>query len=460
MNRKVLMLAYFFPPLGGGGVQRTSKFVKYLPSFGWTPVVVTVKEGAYWVSDRSLAEDVPPDVEVIRTDSPSVFGILNLFPGGGRRTRVKEGKGEKAGERPAERSGQRSGALFGVLRRLSSFFLIPDQYAGWIPFATGAAARRAKLGDISAVYTTSSPDSTHLAGLLVKRLTRKPWVTDFRDPWTERLTFSAPTRLHLKLHRYLEGLVLRNADRVVCTSEDIVTDFTCKHPQLDRRKFVVITNGFDPDDFAGVQARSQDAGAASGAKFTITHTGILTGKRNCFGFLEGLRVFLERRPDARPRIQVLFIGTRDKENEARAARLGLASVVRFEDTLPHLECIRLQSASQLLLLIEDDSYRGSLIYPAKVYEYAASGRPILALLPEGAAARLVRELNAGVVISPSDADKIAGAIELYFSPHQSGRPLTGVVDKSVLTPYERPALAKTLASLLDELARTEHRTHL
>lgn len=437
-------------------MQRTSKFVKYLPSFGWTPVVVTVKEGVYWVSDRTLAGDVPPDVEVVRTNSLSVFGILRWFPGGGKRARP----GPRIAARPAgeciaasgqgsvERSGERSGGLFRYLRRLSSFFLIPDQYVGWMPFAASAAVRRAKLGDISVIYSTSSPDSTHLAGLLVRRSTGKPWIADFRDPWTERLTFSAPTRLHLKLHRYLEKLVLRNADRVVCTSEDIVTDFRRKYPHMDAHKFVVITNGFDPDDFAVVARVGADSPEG---KFTISHTGILTGKRNCFGFLEGLRLFLDKRPDARPRMRVLFIGTRDRENEARAGELGLTDVVRFEDTLPHLECVRLQSASHLLLLIEDDSYRGSLIYPAKVYEYAASGRPILALLPEGAAARLVRALNAGVVMSPSAASKIAGAIEHYFSHHESGKPLRGVEDRSLLAPYERPALAKKLASLLDEL---------
>jgi glycosyltransferase involved in cell wall biosynthesis len=493
-------LAYFFPPLGGGGVQRTSKFVKYLPSSGWTPVVVTVKEGAYWVADRSLSGDVPPDVEVVRTKSLSPFGVLRWIPGGGRRARAdtdpcSEPAGRGGARLPAaavERSGERSGGLFRFLRGLSSFFLIPDQYVGWVPFAARAAARRIGRGDISVVYTTSSPDSAHLAGLLVKRSTGKPWVADFRDPWTERLTFNAPTRLHLGLQRRLERTVLANADRIVCTSEDIVSDFRRKYPLMAPHKFAVVTNGFDPEDFQGVAVRSSDArggsagaggGAGSaagstpgradtaagamgaervtatpwaesrpGAKFSVTHTGILTGKRNSFGFLEGLKLFLERRPGARPKMDVLFVGTRDRENEARARELGLDGVVRFEDTLPHLECVRLQSASDLLLLIEHDSYRGSLIYPAKLYEYAASGRPVLALLPEGAASRLVRSLDAGVVVPPSDAEKVASALELYFSHHESGMPLGGVSDRSLLAPFERPALAKRLASVLDGVA--------
>ena len=464
MKHNVLMLAYFFPPLGGGGVQRTSKFVKYLPASGWTPVVVTVKEGAYWVADKTLAGDVPPDVEVLRTGTLSPFGVLRWIPGGGKRA----GGGSRkvagpASEKSGERAGERSGGLFRVLRGLSSFFLVPDQYVGWVPFAARAAARRVGAGDISVVYTTSSPDSAHVAGLLVKRSTGKPWVADFRDPWTERLTFNAPTRLHLELQRRLERLVLRNADRIVCTSEDTVSDFLRKYPEVDAGKFAVITNGFDPEDFADAAAGRPGAGAppaaqpkagsTAAARFTIVHTGILTGKRNCFGFLEGLRLFLDRRPEARTGMEVLFVGTRDRENEARARQLGLADVVRFEDTLPHLECVRLQSASDLLLLIEDDSYRGSLIYPAKLYEYAASGRPILALLPDGAAARLVRSLNAGVVAPPSDAEKIAAAIEQYFTHHKSGTPCGGVSDRSLLAPFERPALAKKLASVLDEAAR-------
>jgi len=421
------MFAYFFPPLGGGGVQRTSKFAKYLPSFGWTPAIVTVKEGGYWVRDDTLAGDVPPDADVIRTPSISIFQLLKLFPGSGAR-----GQG-----------GRRSGALFSFLRKLSSFLLIPDQYVGWIPFAVNGALRFMRRCHVSIIYSTSSPDSAHIAGLITKRLSGKPWIADFRDPWTERLTFAAPTRFHVWLQRLLEGAVLKRADRVVCTSEEIVKDFLEKHPHLDPQKFVVIMNGFDPDDFKDTVALSEG--------FTITHTGILTGKRNAFEFLQGLRLFLEDRPDARNKVRVLFVGPRDMENESIAKRLGLLDVVTFRDSLPHRDCVRLQLSSQVLLLIEDDSRRGGLIYPAKVFEYAASGRPILALVPEGAASRFITTLKAGVVTYPSDPRKISNAISFFFSAHESGTPLIGVSDKRQLTPFERRELTKALAQLMERL---------
>ena len=426
-RNSVLMFAYFFPPLGGGGVQRTSKFVKYLPSFGWTPVVVTVNKGAYWVRDATLEEDVPSDVDVLRTSSMSMFYLLGFLPGGGSR-----GGG-----------GQRSGALFSFLRKLSSFFLVPDQYAGWVPFAINGALRYMRKRPVSVVYSTSSPDSSHVAALLTKRLCGKPWVADFRDPWTERLTFSPPTRLHLRLHRFLEAAVLKNADRVVCTSEEMVRDFLNKYPRLEPQKFFVITNGFDPDDFTGRVALRDE--------FTISHTGILTGRRNVFGFLEGLRLFLERRPDAKSKMKVLFVGPRDRENELKVRKLNLFDVVTFQDALPHRECVRLQRSSHVLLLIEDESPRGALIYPAKVFEYGASGRPVLALVPEGAASRFVRELEAGTVCSPSDPLQISNAISSFFVAHESRLPLNGIVDKRLLVPYERRELAKTLAQLLDAL---------
>jgi len=436
MPRKVLFIAYFFPPLGGGGVQRTSKFVKYLPVLGWSPVVVTVRPGAYWVTDGTLGEDVPSEAEVVRTRSISFFGLLGRLPGGGKGTRT------------GERAGQRSGLLFRFLRKLSSFLLVPDSYVGWVPFATAAVMKRLRRRDVSVVYSTSSPDSAHLAALAAKWVGKKPWIADFRDPWTERVTFSAPTPLHLALHRFLERLVLRYADRIVCTSQEMVGDFLRKYPGLEPRKFSVITNGFDPDDFT--------PGELLRDKFTVSHTGILTGKRNCFGFLEGLKLFLMDNPDARTRTSVLFVGTRDRENEFRTRELGLADVVRFEDTLPHRECVRIQSGSHVLLLMEDESYAGSLIYPAKVFEYAATGRPILALVPEGPAARFVRELRAGLVVSASDARLVAEALDFYYSKYSSKEPFQGVSDRGLLRPFERLNLTRRLSSLLDELQKHTH----
>jgi glycosyltransferase involved in cell wall biosynthesis len=433
-NKRVLMFAYFFPPLGGGGVQRTSKFVKYLPSFGWTPIVLTVNEGAYWIRDKTLKEDVPSAVNILRTSSMSVFYLLRFLPGGG-----SSGGG-----------GQRSGALFSFLRKLSSFFLIPDQYVGWVPFAINGALRYMRKHPVSIIYSTSSPDSSHIAALVTKRLCGKPWVADFRDPWTERLTFLPPTRVHLALHRFLEAMVLRDADRVVCTSEEMVRDFLNKYPSLESRKFAVITNGFDPDDFRETVPLREE--------FTISHTGILTGKRNAFGFLEGLRLFLEQRPDVRSKMRVFFVGPRDRENEIRAGELGLLDVVSFQDSLPHRECVRLQLGSHVLLLIEDDSPRGAMIYPAKLFEYGASGRPIMALVPEGPAARFVRDLKVGIVGSPSKPGEISKAISLFFSAHDSGTPLHGVTDKRLLAPYERGELAKKLAQLLEGLGPTPKTT--
>ncbi len=448
------MLAYFFPPLGGGGVQRTSKFAKYLPDSGWTPVVVTVKESAYWVRDSSLRDDLPSGMVVERTSSPSVFDLLKLLPGGGMErgeradsTGVESGVRDAAGTKRKEgengAGGARSGAMISFLRRLSSFFLLPDQYVGWVPFAAVAALRCMRRHTVSVLYSTSSPDSTHLAALVVKRLTRKPWIADFRDPWTERLTFCPPTPLHLGLHRFLEGRVVKCADRVVCTSEEIVIDFLKKYPLIPRDRFVVITNGFDTEDFIkGVPLRKE---------FTITHTGNLTGKRNCVGFLEGLRMFLDRRPEARAATKVAFIGPRDRENEQKAEQLGLEDVVSFQDSLPHKECVRSQLSSHLLLLIEHYSRRGAMIYPGKLFEYAASGRPVLALVPEGPASRFVRDTGAGEVVSTPDPGAVCDALSRFFSAYESGKPLTGIEDRSLLLPYERSRLTGQLAGLLDEL---------
>jgi glycosyltransferase involved in cell wall biosynthesis len=229
------MVAYFFPPLGGAGVQRTLKFAKYLPDAGWDPTVITVNARDYWMADDSLAAELGERVRVVRTASVTGLGML-----------------KRMAPRHAGRPGapRRSAAGLRRLRTLASWFLVPDAYVGWIPYAEAAGKRLLREMPFDLIYTTSSPDSAHLVGRALAREFHLPWVADFRDPWTRRLSYRPPTRWHDARQRKLERAVLEEASQITVTAEATRDDFQARNPQITAGKVAVVTNGYDEDDFA------------------------------------------------------------------------------------------------------------------------------------------------------------------------------------------------------------------
>ncbi len=440
--RVLLTVAYFFPPLGGGGVQRTVKFMKYLRPLGWRSEVITVRAADYWVLDPALAADVPADTVVHRTRALTGLSLLARLPG--RARRVAGARGEQGGA-------VRSTPVLRWLRRATSACLIPDAYAGWFPFALAAAEARLAAGGVDALLTTSSPDTAHMVGLVCRERHAVPWVADFRDPWVRRLTFQAPTRLHLRLHEWLERRVLARADRVVVTNEATRDDFLRRHPDIPASRYAVIPNGFDPEDLALLRQESQPgppAGSPADRQLVLAHTGLLSGKRTLGPFVAGVTALIATRPELRPRLALRQIGPRENVNDELVARAGLSDLVTFLPPVDHAQVLAEMAAADALLLLEADEPAGCLITPGKIFEYLASGRPILALVPEGPAAALVREGGGGVVLPPADAEGIAAVLARWLDqgpPAASPR-------QELLASYERPALAARLAALLDAIA--------
>jgi glycosyltransferase involved in cell wall biosynthesis len=445
--RTILAIAYFFPPLGGGGVQRTVQFLKHLRPLGWRSEVVTGRAADYWVLDPSLAAQVPPDTVVHRTRALTGHALLGRGrrPGSAPRP-VAAGPG--APPAPAVRSTR----FFARLRRLSSSLLVPDAYVGWFPFALAAARARLVRGGVDILFTTSSPDTAHLVGLVLRERFAIPWVADFRDPWVRRLTFTAPTRFHRCLHQWLERRVLERADRVVVTNEATRDDFLARHAGIPAARFAVIPNGYDPEDIASLREYSREraaapAGAAGTRRLVLAHTGLLSGKRTLAPLTAALGELFSARPDLRSRLAVRQIGPRENVNDELVAAAGLADVVEFAGPVDHARVLVEMAAADILLLLEADEPAGSLITPGKIFEYLASGRPLLALVPEGPAATLVRAAGGGAVVAPRDA---AGAAEVLARWLDHGLPAPPP-RAELLAPYARPALAAQLAALLDEL---------
>jgi len=365
----------YFPPAGGGGVQRPLKLAQYLPALG-IETHVLAPSGLSWIHE---------DAELRAPTQAWVHRARYLGPKG--RKPAEELHGTQGLERALVQA-----SLAG--RRL----LVPDESVTWNLTAIPAAIRIARRHGIDAVLTTSPPGSVHLVGAAVKRATGARWLADLRDSIVahpHRRGESAAVRLKERTAGGVARLVARSADAVSCVSEAIAEEVRHLEP---RGRVVTIPNGCDFDDFAGLAYRP-------GERFRITHTGSFFGKRDPRPFLQALH---DSGLDAVAR----FLGDFRSADREWASELGLGDRLELIPYAPRVESLELQRDSDaLLLLIPEAGGRGKGVLSGKVFEYLASGRPILAAVPpDGAAAELIRETGAGVVVPPDDVDALKAAL--------------------------------------------------
>ena len=423
--KHLLLVSHFFPPMGGGGVQRVTKFVKYLRLHGWRTTVLCGRAEDYWMRDESLLADVPPETRVLRTAAASGLGVLRRL------------RGDDA-------AGRRSSQLFALLRRGSAWFLVPDSYVGWLPFALRAAEAVLRDDPPDALLSSGPPDTNHLVALRLRQDSAKPWVADFRDPWVGLHLLEPPTPWHRRRHASLEREVLAAADAVVATTtwlRDLLRERSPHNVRLQ-----VIRNGYDPDDFAGSPAYTP----AKEGPLRLAHTGMLTLTRSVRGLLQALAQVHQRHPELRGQIHLELIGARESDNDAEVARLGLQDSVVLRGPVPHAEAIAATLRADVLVLLKHTSERYVGLVPGKFYEYLGSGRPLLALVPESEAAHLVRDLGCGAIAPPDDPEAIASVLLQLLAAKRDGS-LAGLYRRAALPVFQRPEQASNLAALLDQV---------
>ncbi len=414
---KVLLVTMYFPPAGGGGVQRSLKLAQYLPALG--------------IETHVLAPDDPkwvhrdPDLRV-----PTQAWV--------HRARYLGPRARKPAEdlRAAEGLERALVQAQVTARRL----LLPDASVTWNLTAIPAAIRIVRREGIDVVITTSPPASMHFVGAAAQRATGTRWVADLRDPlvtFQHRRDDTAAARARQTANEQVARLVARRADAVTCVSEAIAEEVR----GLEARGTVrVVANGCDFDDFAGLEY-------TPAPRFRITHTGSFFGRRDPRPFLQAFR-------DADLDAVVRFVGDFRSTDREWAESLDLGDRLELVEYLPRAESLRLQRDSEaLLLLVPDAGGRGKGVLSGKVFEYIAAGRPILAVVPpDGAAAELIRETGAGVVAAPDDIGAIRDAlVELHARFANGGLPSVELSrrDQDRLS---RRARVEEMAELLEEIA--------
>jgi glycosyltransferase involved in cell wall biosynthesis len=436
-QKKILMICYYYAPMAIVGTLRSLKFSKYLPHFQFSPYVLTSIPQKGADIDQQLLGELPPQVKIFRPPAPELFTTFeNIF---------KYRKGISQGSSPApKRSAESHGLLKTIKAHLLMTLTTPDRQAAWIPFAVVKGIKLIMTNDIDVLYSSSPPNSSHLAALILSKLTGKPWLADFRDLWSLNLHFERYTHPKLKrtINSALEHLIVGQARAVVTSTSTSCQQMRNHYSSVPRTRFSYIYNGYDPDDISGIPFKIR-------RKFTVVHVGSFYKTQNPVNFLKGVRQWLDSRSTNRqPELHVIFAGNKEQTYSGLIRDLGLDSVVRNIDYLPHKEAIRLMKSAHVLLLQLGGGQRHSGVIPAKLYEYLAVQRPILALVPDGEAATIVHETNSGPVVREHYHHDIAAAMDhLYTTYYQNTSRLAKFSSKNIGR-FDHTYLTQQLANVL------------
>lgn len=421
----ILVVSYYFADMLGGAV-RTNKFLKYWMRRMGCPVRVITAEKPGAACDRHLLEELHGDLKVARTPWIDYMAwqqrtrqrFARRLPAGLRYETAGTEAG--AGASPPIHASVPHGFLRGFFRRLSDFAAVPDACWGWIPFAVYRGLRWAREYEV--IYSTSPPESGHLIALCLKRLTGKPWVADFRDPWVGNAFRPLRSEALQRWNARWEAKVIRAADRVLCNTDMLREDLLGRYPGVDPAKFVTVWNGFDEEDFTGLRPTERQDG-----RLLILHTGSFYGLRTPAPFLKALGLLKEQGLISPQEVTVEFIGA-CSSSIARAMqevieRYHLQSLVKISPPLPYRETLARQMSADILLLVGHHSEGKSMQIPGKAFEYIRAGKPILYLFPDvSATARLFEPMHGERVrrADPSDSLSIAVALRDLLSGLAAG----------------------------------------
>ena len=423
-SKSVLILSHVFPPSGGAGVQRVLKFVKYLGDYGWRPVVVTPRSPSVPVRDHSYQDDLPPDLALYRLYTPEARAA-----GGGK-------GGGKGGDKGSARGG---GGLRAGLRRLAGRLLFPDPHVVWLPFAlpgTLAAARRHR---VRALLASGPPFSIFLPAYLAARRLGLPLVLDFRDDWSGFFNKGFGAReagwLWRNLVTRLEGRLVGGASLVIGNTPEMCRRLHRLHGGPEE-KYVWIPNGFDPDDFRFPPPAPPDDG-----RLHILYVGTVFQSHPLDDLWQGIELLS---PRERRALAVTIVGRAEADQVLDPGLEGLE--VKVIPYRPHQEVVRLLGRAHLLLLTLAAIPGLERMVPAKLFEYLAARRPVLALVPRGAASKIVEACQAGAVVPPGRPRDLARLLRQWM---QKPPPPLGPPPRF----FDRRVLTATLARHLDRLSQ-------
>ncbi|MFC0344442.1 glycosyltransferase family 4 protein [Epilithonimonas hispanica] len=430
-SKKVLIVTYYWPPAGGPGVQRWLKFAKYLPEFGWEPIIYTPENPSYPLVDETLIKEVPENLKIVKTNIWEPYQLAEKFS--------KSNKKFKGGQFDV-------GKNQSLMSKLSIFirgnFFIPDARKFWVKPSILFLKQYLKENNIDVLVTTGPPHSLHLIGLgLKKELLNLKWIADFRDPWTEISYYK-----HLKLtsgsdkkHKQLEKSIFENADLTLATSYTDAENF-----RKNGANAFCVTNGFDKENTSTPLSMTDGK-----VKFTLSYVGVLEQLRNPENLWKALENLCKTNSDFSKDFELKFVGRIDDKilNEIKSSILK--NNIRNLGYLAHNDSVNEMQNSDLLLITNFPNETSKGIIPGKLFEYLATGKQIISFGPKDADVETILDkTKAGKHFDYSEIKEIENYILSLYENWKSG---TSIHNEANINEFSRKELTKKLSELLNKI---------
>jgi glycosyltransferase involved in cell wall biosynthesis len=424
---KVLVIAYYFPPMGLSGVQRTLKFVKYMKDFNWDPTVLTASDTGYYAHDKSLmAEAEAANIRIVRTKGGDINSRLS------KKGTVKI---------PPE-------FLRKILSRISQTFFIPDNKTGWAKEAIKSGRELLANEKYDLIFVSAPPFSAINMAVKLKKEFNLPLVIDYRDLWFGNQFAFYPTPVHKWLHKRMEYLALKAADKVIVTNRRMKEKIINWYKFLSFEDIFIISHGFDPEDFKNLLPEKRENN-----KMRIIYSGIFYEFITPKYFLRAFKELTIERPDVAFDIELQFVGFLRNENKKLIRKLGLQEFVREFGYLDHKEALVKVISSDVLWLMVGKTRNADTHSAGKLYEYFGTKKPIIACLPEGALKTAVEDYKASFITKPDDIQAIKNAIlEAYLLYSSNKLP---VPDDEFVERHRRDFLTEQLTKQFQFLVKEE-----
>ena len=424
---KVLVIAYYFPPMGLSGVQRTLKFTKYMKNYNWEPTVLTAGSTAYYAHDKSLLNEAEANgIKIIRVKGKDINSKLN------KRGTIKL---------PPE-------WIRKIISRLSAAFFIPDNKKKWASEALTVARKILKEEDFDLIYVSAPPFSTTNMAVKLKNEFNLSLVVDYRDLWYDNHFHFYPTPLHSYLHKKMEYSVLKAADRI------IVINRRMKEKIMNRFRFItfediyIIPQGFDPQDIEGLVPENKNNN-----KMRLTYSGIFYEFITPKYFLKAFKKLSLERPDIAANIELHFSGFLRKENKRLISKLDLQDFTKEYGYLEHKASLLKIISSDVLWVMVGNRKNADTISTGKSFEYFGTRKPIIACVPEGALKSAMEEYGAAFITSPDDIDAIKNAIKEVYELYLNDK--LPVPNEEFVQKHRRDVLTEQLTKQFQFLIKAE-----
>jgi glycosyltransferase involved in cell wall biosynthesis len=408
-DRNVLYISYYFPPMGLSGVQRTVKFVKYLPEHRWTPYVLTCTPDSFYAFDDDL---------------------LNNFEG--RNVKIFRTAPKKSNERKTRKLPSYFIQKLG--RYVLNFLYQPDSKIKWKKQAVELGNRIIKENKIDLIVATAPPFTDFLIAQELSQKHDIPFIMDYRDRWNDNPFHYYPTPIHRNYSRKLEKMVLKYAVHIIVITRQAKENLLRRYNFLTHQDISIIPHGYDPDDFKPFSDVVPDS-----SKFTITHSGVFQDNRTPKYFLKAIESFIKKNPDAANKIELRFIGVMRKSHLKLCAKFGLKDNVVTTGYVSHGESIRNLMESDVLWMMLNDDVRT----PGKLYEYFGARKPILICSPDGQMRKLALDCKAALAVDPDNVKEIENTISTLYQLWRN-RTLPKP-DKDFVSQFDRTKLTAELS---------------